>query len=360
METKKQVTIFSKKISLVEKYNFYEYLAVMLDSWVGMTSALESVQDKISNPYFNLKIGELITFIMSGDPFSKAMKKVPQIFTLSEISIIESWEQTGRLANSFERMSEDLKAISHLKNKIKSALNYPAIIFGFLFIAVIVVLVYVIPNIRPLFDDAGIQLPFATQALLSTSDFIIWNFLYLIFFGALVFVGMIGYKNTDTGRKNMDNFYLNLPLVGKVYRNYILADIAGNLSSLIWSGVSIIKTLTLTGVSTNNAVYQGLFKKVIAKVSTGEKIVESMEQLDPENKYFPRDFLQMLEVWEKSAKIQEVALKMNKQYNRELDYSLSILTKWIEPLAILIAWMFVVWFAFAIFGAILKVTTSIG
>ncbi len=360
MQDKKQITIFSKKISLIEKYNFYEYLAVMLDSWVGMTSALESVQDKITNPYFNLKIWELITFIMSGDPFSKAMKKVPQIFSLSEISIIESGEQTGKLANSFERLSEDLKAVAHLKNKIKSALNYPAIIFGFLFIAVIVVLVYVIPNIRPLFDDAGIDLPFATQALLSSSEFIIGNFLYLIFFGAFICVWLIGYKNTDTGRKSMDNFYLHLPLVWKVYRNYILSDIAGNLGSLIWSGVSIIKALTLTGVSTNNAVYQSLFKQIIAKVSTWEKIVESMAQVDPGNVYFPKDFLQMLGVGEKSAKIQEVSLKMNKQYNRELDYSLSILTKWIEPLAILIAWVFVVWFAFAIFGAILKVTTSIG
>lgn len=360
MNTKQQFSLLSKKISLVEKYNFYEYLAVMLDSWVGMTAALESVQDKITNPYFNLKIWELITFIMSGDPFSKAMKKVPQIFSLSEISIIESWEQTGRLSSSFERLSEDLKQIAHLKNKIKAALNYPMIIFGFLFIAVIVVLVYVIPNIRPLFDDAGIDLPFATQALLSTSEFIIWNFLYLIFFGALAFVGLVGYKNTDTGRKNLDNFYLGLPLVWKVYRNYILADIAWNIGSLIWSGVSIIKALTLTWVSTNNAVYQGLFKKIIAKVSVGEKIVESMQDVDSENKYFPKDFLQMLGVGEQSAKIQEISGKINKQYNRELDYSLSILTKWIEPLAILIAWLFVVWFAFAIFGAILKVTTSIG
>jgi type II secretory pathway component PulF len=67
-------------------------------------------------------------------------------------------------------------------------LSYPAIILGFLIMAIVVVLIYVIPNIRPLFDDADIELPFATQALLFTSDFMRDNFLYLVFFFALVFV----------------------------------------------------------------------------------------------------------------------------------------------------------------------------
>jgi type II secretory pathway component PulF len=85
-----QVFIFSKKVSVTEKYNFYEYLGVMLDSGIGVADALESVNQKIKNPYFNSKLEELITFINSGDTFSKAMKKMPQIFSNSEISIIES------------------------------------------------------------------------------------------------------------------------------------------------------------------------------------------------------------------------------------------------------------------------------
>lgn len=352
--------MISKKISVTQKYNFYEYLAVMLDSGVGMTNALESVQEKIDHEYFNAKIGELITFIMSGDPFSKAMKKVPQIFSSPEVSIIEAGEKTGKLADSFMRLSDDMKQAVELRNKIKSALNYPMIIFGFLFIAVVVILVYVIPNIRPLFEDAGIQLPLATRALLGTSDFLIGNFLYLVFFIALVIGVIKAYIVTDSGRKAFDDFKLSLPLTGNVYKNYILADIAGNLWSLMWSGVSVIQSLTLTGLSTGNSVYQDLFKKIIQKVSTGEKIVDSMRDVDPEKQYFPNDFLQMLSVWEQSAKIQEISVKINAQYRRELDYSLSIMTKWIEPIAILLAGIFVTWFALAIFGAILKVTTSIG
>lgn len=354
------VLIFSKKVSVSEKYNFYEYLGVMLDSGIWVADALESVNQKIKNPYFNMKLDELMTFINSGDTFSKAMKKMPQIFSNSEISIVESWEQTGRLAQCFERLSEDLKQIADLKNKIKTALSYPAIILGFLVMAVVVVLVYVIPNIRPLFDDADIELPFATQALLFTSDFLRENFLYLVFFFALVFVIFSGYKTTVSGRYTIDDILLSLPLIGKVYRNYILSDIAGNLGSLVGSGISIVKTLTLTWISTGNAVYEELFKKIITKVSNGEKIVDSMLDVDPQQRYFPGDFTQMLAAGEKSAKIEYISKKIHTQYTRELEYALARLTKFIEPIAILIAGMFVVWFALAIFGAILKVTTSIG
>jgi len=84
-----------------------------------------------------------------------------------------------------------------------------------------------------------------------------------------------------------------------------------------------------------------------------------MEEVDPEGRYFPLDFLQMLSVWEKTARLEWISKKINAQYTREVDYSLANLTKWIEPIAILFAWVFVLWFAFAIFGAILKVTQTV-
>jgi type IV pilus assembly protein PilC len=84
-----------------------------------------------------------------------------------------------------------------------------------------------------------------------------------------------------------------------------------------------------------------------------------MQEVDESHHIFPLDFLQMLSVWEKTASLDTVTKKLTDQYTREVNYSLDNLTKWIEPLAILIAWVFVLWFAFAIFGAILKVTQTV-
>lgn len=346
-------------VGLVDKYNFYEYISVMLDGGVTISETLDSVQTKIKNEFFRQKIKQLQTFVSSGDSFSKSMRKLPQVFEWSEISIIEAWEATGKLSASLASLSDNLRKNHELRQKVKNALTYPAIIFLFLLVSIIVVLTYVIPSITPLFETAEVELPAATQALIATSDFIRWNFLVLIFFFAVIGVFGMGYKNTEKGKANLDYFLLQLPLVGTVYKNYILSSLSSNLGSLIWSGVPVVKALTLTSKSLGNKVYQLILDDVITQVSWGNKIVDSMAKVDEKNQFFPPDFLQMLSVWEKTASLEKVSKKINQQYTREVSYSLENLTKWIEPIAILLAGIFVLWFAFAIFGAILKVTETV-
>lgn len=358
-ENKPTQYILFKSINPLDKANFYEYLSVMIDGGVSITEALSSVESKISWSYFNEKIWELITYISSWDSFSKAMKKMPDVFSSAEISIIEAGEQIWGLVESLWKLSEDLKKVYNLKKKVKWALTYPLIIFLFLFLAILIVLIYVIPAIIPLFANSDVELPAATNALIATSDFLKWNFGLLILFIASSYVALIWYKTTSTGKEQLDNFYLQLPLIWDVYRNYLLSNISANLWSLIWSGVTVMTTLKLVWRSCWNEVYKQLFDTIMIRVSKWDKIVESMRDIDPLKLYFPSDFTQMLGVWEKTANLEKISRKINAQYEKEVEYSLESLTKWIEPLAILLAWLFVTWFAFAIFGAILKVTQTV-
>lgn len=352
--------IFFKNVSLIDKYNFYEYLSVMIDGWISVVEALESVETKITSLYFKVKIKELITYISSWDSFSKSMKKIPDVFSNSEISVIEAGETTWMLSTSLMKLSDDLKKLHNLRNRIKWSLTYPMIIFLFLFLALFIVLTFVIPQIKPLFDTAWVELPISTQLLIATSDFVIWN-IWLLFLALITFVVFVfWYINTSTWKKAVEEFVFGLPLIGRVYRNYILSNIASTLWSLIWSWVNLMKTLTLIWKATNNSIYEWLFNEIIVKVSSWEKIVKAMESVDPEKIYFPADYLQMLSVWERTANLETISKKLNKQYTKEVDYSLENLTKWIEPLAILVAAIFVTWFAYAILWAILKITQTVG
>lgn len=357
-EERKEI-IISKKVWIADKYNFFEYMSVMLDWWVWITEALDSVTSKIASPYFKQKIRELSTYILSWDSFSKAMKKIPLVFESSEISIVESWEAVGQLSKSFMKLSDDLKRIHELKNKIKTALTYPMIIFLFMILALIIVLVWVIPQLMPLFEDSGVELPATTKALVAVSDFVINNIWIIVLSIATLVVLVVGYTNTKSWKESVEQLVLNFPLVGPIYKNYILANLALNLSTLVWSWISIIKALTLVWKSSNSVVYEQIFEEVVLKVSKWEGIVKSIEDLDKENEYFPKDYLQMLAVWEKTASLDTISNKVWQQYEKEVDYSLARLTKWIEPIAILLAWIFVAWFALAIFWAITKVTDTI-
>ena len=187
--------IFFKNVSIKDKYNFYEYLSVMLDWWVSLIEALDSVQSRVNWTYFKEKIKELITYISYWDSFSKSMKKNPDIFSVSEISIIESWETTGMLSESLMKISHDLKKVYELRNKVKAALTYPFIIFLFLFLALLIVLTFVVPEIKPLFETTELDLPTSTSLLIFISDFVINNLGLLFLSLASVTVFFIWYKN---------------------------------------------------------------------------------------------------------------------------------------------------------------------
>lgn len=346
-------------MSLVEKFNFYEYLSVMLDGGVTISETLDSVQTKLKNQFFKEKIKELQTYVSSWDSFSKSMKKIPQVFSSGEIAILEAGESIGKLSASLAQLSENLRKNYDLRSKIMWALTYPAIIFVFLILAIVIVLVYVIPAISQLFSTSEVELPFATRALIASSNFMVYNWFIVILFVVTILVLFFGYKNTERGRVNWDYFLLKLPLGWKVYRNYILASLSTNLWVLISSGVPVVKSLGLSARSLNNMVYEMHLLAVMDKVSKWQKLTESLQEVDSSHALFPLDFLQMLSVWEKTASIDTVSAKLTQQYSREVDYSLATLTKWIEPIAILISWVFVLWFAFAIFGAILKVTQTV-
>jgi type II secretory pathway component PulF len=234
---------------------------------VTISETLDSVQSKIKKPFFKEKIRELQTYVSSGDSFSKSMKKIPQIFTSGEVSIVESGETTGKLSVSLAHLSENLRKSHDLRSKIKAALTYPVIIFLFLILAIIIVLAYVIPAVSQLFETSEVELPAATKALIATSNFVIFNWPILILFLATVLLLFYGYKSTEKGRANLDYFILSLPLVGKVYKNYILASLSTNLGSLISSGVPVVKSLSLTAKSLDNLVYETHLLEVMKKVS---------------------------------------------------------------------------------------------
>ncbi len=177
---------------------------------------------------------------------------------------------------------------------------------------------------------------------------------------AFVGIGLVlrGYLMTDGGRLTADIIRMKLPVIGTVYRNYLVVRIMSTFSLLMSSGVTIIKSLRLTGVSAGNLVIVSTFSKIADRVAAGQRLADSMRETDPEEIIFSRGILQMIESAEKTSTIPAVTSKIATQYRREVDTSLAILTKFIEPIALLFAGLFVTWFAVAIFSAIMQVVQS--
>lgn len=343
-----------------EKALFYEHISNMVDGGVTIIQALKSFLDKNRNPKLLQEVSQLLFFIDSWDSVSIAMRKLPKTFDRREIAIVEAGEQSGTTQRSFASLADELRNAEELKSKVKGALTYPLIIVFFLVGAILTIMTYVIPKIEPLFETANTELPFATKSLIASSRFVESNFAAIIVFIIIAIGAFRVYSQSDEGRRTLDRFYFHLPVIGTIYRNYIIVRVASTMSLLLGAGIPIIRTLSLTSDGSNSTVFQEKIDFVIKNVQNGKKLAESIEESDPNFEVFTQDFSQIISAGERTSTVNNVCKKLAIQYTREVDNSVSVLVRFIEPIAILIAGIFVLWFAFGIFSAVLKITETVG
>ena len=360
MNNKTLQNLLSGRVSIKDRALFYEHMSNLVDGWVTILEALRSFIEKTHNFRLKTELDNLLFFLESGDKISIAMRKIPGFFSEREIALIEAGEESGTIQKSFITLANSMREQDELRSKVVWALIYPLVIVFFLFLAIGVVMIYVIPKITPILIESGGELPFATKALIMSSDFISNNYIVLLALLAVGFFSWKSYITFPTGRLAWDRWKLRSPLMWEVYRNYLLAQIASTLGLLLDSGITIMKALRLAAKSSSNAFVDNIFEGIIYNIAHGKKLGESMREFDPGYELFTPEFIQLIEVSEKTSTVNKVCFKLTEQYRRAIDYALGIMIKFIEPIAILVSGIFVLWFALAIFSAIMGVVQWVG
>jgi len=204
------------------------------------------------------------------------------------------------------------------------------------------------------------EMTFATRSLIAVSDFLRANIFWIIGVVVALYLFFRGFVVTDTGRMWWDRYKIYNFLTGQVYKNYLIVQVMATFHLLSSAGVSIVKSLRLTGASSGNAYISLLFDHIADDISRGKKLSESLIEVDKDHYIFTPDIIQLIESAEKTSTVHQVTKKISDQYHRELDASLAVMVKFIEPVALLLAGLFVMWFAIAIFSVVMQITKSAG
>lgn len=353
-------SFITKSISLKDKVLFYESIANLLDWWVTLLSAIKWFIDRIPDGTLKDTLENTLFFLESGDAMNVAMRKLPNFYESKEIAIVESGEQTGMLKDSFNAIANELRMQEDLKRKVIGALTYPFVVLAFLIMALIVVMMFVIPQIMPLLGELTTEISFATRSLIWVSDFFRNYIVLLLMVVIAIWLIFRGYIVTDSWKKWFDAVKLYAPWTGKVYKNYLVVQVMSTFHLLSSSWVSIVKALKLTWESAWNSKVEDMFVAIAQWVSAGRKISESMQEVDKERYFFSPDIIQIIESAEKTSTVHEVTAKISEQYRREVDAALAMMVKFIEPVALLAAGVFVLWFAAAIFSSIMQMVNVAG
>ena len=327
------------RVKTADRVSFFRLLATMINAGISILKALNILADQTENAHMRMVIKGLVDKIESGGSFSEAMSAYPKVFTEAHVGMVESGEASGRLNQTLLEIAIEAEKSAALISKIKGAMIYPVVVIFIMLGAGFAVMTFVMPKIKEMFTSLGGQLPAMTQAMISVSDFLVGttigvsNALWVI----IVFIGVvfifIKWKQTDSGRYLWAEALFHIPVFGALSKKVALARFCRGLSTMISSGISIIKALTITAASVDNAVYEKRILQIADDVKQGITMAENMKD---DEKHFPAMVVGMISVAEQTAQIDTISEKLADYYEGEVNDMVKGLSALLEPIIILI------------------------
>jgi len=323
---------FKKKVSLKDKIIFTNQLSIMIKTGLPLIEALGALKEQTENPTFVQAITEITEDVRGGTALSVALAKHPDIFPQLYISVTASGEKSGKLDVVLERLADQLQKDYDLITKVKSAITYPIVIVCALVGVVVMMLVYVVPKMKSIFDEMGIALPLPTRILLSISDFTVnyWYIVLLIIIG--IVIGINYWAKTPRGNLAIDTFKIKVPLFGPLTKKIYLARFSRTTATLIASGLPMLDIISTDKTVVGNKYYDPVFDQILKDVESGIPLSLALKK----HKIFPVMISQMISVGEKSGKIDQILSQLSGFYDKEVEATTSNMASLIEPILILI------------------------
>lgn len=344
-----------QKIKTKDKVLFYRLLATMTNAWMSVLKSVIVLEKQEKNQAIKMILGNFIEGLKSWQNLSECLEKYPSSFAEAEVWIIRSGEKTGKLNESLLELSTQIEKVESISGKLKSAMMYPTFIILVVIWVVIVMMVAVVPKLLEIFEWWDTELPASTQLLIMISDFFrdFWLAMIIFFIWFVIFV-MI-WKKTPSGHYIYDNIMLHIPVFGQINAKLTLSKFSRVFSGLLWSGVSVVESLRITAVATWNEVYKQRILLLSNDVQQGIKIWESLDG----DTLFPDMMVQMIQVWEQTAKLDKTVIKVADFYDEQVDNTIGIINKLLEPF-IIVTLAVIVWFiAVAIMQPIMNMADTI-
>ncbi len=317
------------KIKLKDKATFFNLLAVMLNAGLPLVKSLDSLAIQTQkNVRFSRIIFELGRSVEHGGSLSKAMRNYDDVFNTTELGMIEAGEVSGQLNNVLENLATSAEKSNEIQSKVKGALIYPAFVTLLLIAVVGVMFVYIVPKLKDFFASSGGELPLVTRIVIGISDFMVSYWTMITVTTLLTVLLFILWKKTDQGHKTVDGWKLKVPLFGAIIKKMLLGRFARNFSDLLSSSVAIISSLEIAAHAVGNDVYKERILLSAEDLKQGIPLGESLK----DNPLFPVMFVNIVEVGEKTAQLDNVTAKVAAFYDQEVDTTINSISKIIEPI----------------------------
>jgi len=306
---------------------FARIFATMINAGLPLIQCLDLLSQQEQNKTFAKIITTVKEDIEGGSTLHDALKKHPRVFDELFVNLVAAGESGGILDVILNRLSNYMEKAMKLKSRVKSAMTYPAIVLVVAVAVVALLLVYVIPVFKKLFEGMGGQLPGPTQFLINVSEFTQSYFLFMIGFLAVFVYLFRRYYRTEKGRRTVDALVLKAPVFGPLIKKVAVAKFTRTLSTMLGSGVPILEGLSIVSKTAGNVIVESAIMKTRQSISEGRTIAEPLAETD----IFPPMVVQMIAVGEATGALDAMLAKIADFYDDEVDTAVGALTTMLEP-----------------------------
>lgn len=345
---------FSKKIPFKEKIIFTRQLSIMIKSGLPVVRALEALIEQSENLNLKKITSDVTQEVKGGAPLSKALSKFPDAFSPMFTNVIASGEKSGKLEEVLNNLADQQENDFEIVSKVKSAMVYPIVILCLLVAVILLVILYIIPQLSSVFGEMGGDLPATTKFLMDLSGILRKYYLIvLIIIGAFVFL-MKKFVKTKSGEQLLDKIKIKFPVFGLLNKKLYIARFTRTMAMLIGAGLPMLEVIKTSGEVINNSIYAASIKKMSDDVENGTPLSKSMQG----DKNFPPMVGHMISIGEQSGKLDYVLDQVAAYYEREVATMTKNLSSLIEPLLMVLMGVGVGFVAISVLGPINSVTNS--
>jgi type IV pilus assembly protein PilC len=345
-----------QRVKLRDLVMFSRQFATMIDAGLSVVKCLDILQKQTRNPKMKEVIGEVKRDVAGGMSLTESLQKHPRIFSPLYVNMMRSAEAGGILDIVLDRLSTFLEKEQETRNKIKSAMTYPAVVFCFAMLMVMGLLFFVLPKFKGIFETMGLKLPLTTKILLNSSTYLqqYWYIALVMIIGSVVLIKI--FSRTDRGKYAIDSAKLRLPIFGDLILKTSVSRFARTFGTLISSGVPVLRALEIVSDTAGNRVISEIVVRARVSIKEGEKISTPLFG----SRIFPVMVTQMIAIGEETGRLDQMLVKVSNFYDDEVDNTLKSLTSLIEPLMIVGLGLIVGFIAVSVISPIYALVGSIG
>jgi type IV pilus assembly protein PilC len=308
-------------------------MATLVEAGLPMLRGLKILEQQEGNRRLKRILAEVAASIEGGSQLSEALAHHPKIFNRLYINMVRAGEVGGALEITLKRLAEFMEKAQKIKGKVKSAMYYPCAVMFVATAIVGVMLVFVIPRFKTVFDGllGGTPMPPFTTFILNLSDFARNHFVLALLSTVAIGIGFTFALKTEIGRLAFDQFKLKSPVFGSLFRKLAISRFARTLGTLLGSGVPVLQALTIARETAGNVVVARLISSVHDGVKEGENITTPLRA----SSVFPPMVVGMVDVGEQTGALPDMLMKIADGCDEEVDNAVSAMTSLLEPILIL-------------------------